>query len=158
MIQGTLLIVSHLEVNTLLHLQQKLRMRTIKCIQAMRPLQKFGQVSVNYSSKISLRCFFECKIIFILFTEPNPAEGIVRTSVTPNSFTVTWNEPSSGHYERYIVSLQEVANSEQTVEAQSDRSQTFDELVAGTAYTVKIVTQANTQQSDPATATFYTSQ
>ena len=89
------------------------------------------------------------------FADPSPARNIARNQVSNNSLSVIWDEPASGDYTSYIVSL--ASGSETTIQKGASQSHTFGSLAAGTQYTVEIIVRAGDQQSSKAEEQFYTS-
>ena len=90
-------------------------------------------------------------------TAPGTAKHVVASLRSPSSLTVVWDAPS-GSVKGYTVTLNG-ADGAHPAEArvESARTATFNDLSAGTEYTVRVVTLSGDQQSETVEKQLYTS-
>ena len=95
--------------------------------------------------------------MFLLYLSvPNEVENLSLPARTTSSLTIEWAAPADGGWEGYTVKLEgNGAPSSQTPNKNATTA-TFTGLMAGTEYTVEVVTTSGGQQSTKVEDTFYT--
>ena len=93
----------------------------------------------------------------ILFTAPGPPGDIVVSARSSSLLAVKWDGPSV-RVKEYKVTLEGDSNTHPAqIIKDSKRKAIFNSLIAGTEYTVRVVTLGGDQQSATAQNKFYTS-
>ena len=85
------------------------------------------------------------------------ATSNLRTTVTANSMSVTWDAPSDKEVTGYTVGLLNINETKQTMSNPNITKATFSGLEAGTRYTVVVVTLVGNTENHTIKNTFYTS-
>ena len=80
-------------------------------------------------------------------------------SSTEHTLTVKWSRPTPGEFDQFELKLSGVPDTTKTVDKDTAPYEaTFTFLLAGTRYTVEVISQSGNQNSATKTESFYTSE
>ena len=93
----------------------------------------------------------------IFLTAPGRANHIAVSARSPSSLSVRWDAPTGG-VKGYTIILEDDDYPLPPAERDnSTRTATFNDLIAGTEYTIRVVTRSGDQRSITGKNKFYTS-
>ncbi|ELU16972.1 hypothetical protein CAPTEDRAFT_214890, partial [Capitella teleta] len=90
-------------------------------------------------------------------TKPESALNLQLETSTSNTLVVQWEEPSTGSYDEFLVRIQGHGEAQKILNSnQRTYKKEFDNLSAGTEFTMEVITVSHGQHSTATTDKFYT--